>query len=165
VAGALILATRQEVRGLGRWVCISGTAFSISLIGFGLSRVYWLSLALMVPIGFFMMIQFGASNTLIQTMSPDYLRGRVMSVYSMMFMGMAPIGALIEGAAAGRIGAPLAVAAGGALCLLAAGMFAFWLPRVRASARELIAAQGLAGGNPPQQITGAGLSLGETREK
>jgi MFS family permease len=133
--------------------------FSLSLSGFGLSSNYWLSLALMVPIGFFMMIQFGASNTLIQTMSPDNLRGRVMSVYSMMFMGMAPIGALVAGAVAERIGAPLAVAGGGVICLAASVVFCFWLPRVRASARELIAAQGLAGGDPPQEVTGAGLSV------
>jgi MFS family permease len=159
VAGALMLATRHQVRGLGRWIWISGAVFSLSLSGFGLSSNYWLSLALMVPIGFFMMIQFGASNTLIQTMSPDNLRGRVMSVYSMMFMGMAPIGALVAGAVAERIGAPLAVAGGGVICLAASVVFCFWLPRVRASARELIAAQGLAGGDPPQEVTGAGLSV------
>ena len=165
VIGALMLATRKQVRGLGRWVWISGAAFSLSLTGFGLSRTYWLSLALMVPIGFFMMIQFGASNTLIQTMSPDSLRGRVMSVYSMMFMGMAPIGALVAGAVAERVGAALAVAGGGIICLAASGVFAFWLPRVRASARELIAAQGLAGGDPPQEVTGAGLPVREADKK
>jgi MFS family permease len=165
VVGALLLATRKHVRGLGRWVWVSGAVFSVSLIGFALSREYWMSLALMAPIGFFMMIEFGASNTLIQSMSPDRLRGRVMSVYSMMFMGMAPIGALVTGAAAERIGAPLAVAGGGAICLAASGVFGWWLPRVRASARELIAAQGLAGGDPPQEVTGAGLPVGEAEEK
>ena len=165
VVGALLLATRQQVRGLGRWVWISGAAFSVSLTGFGLSRHFWLSLALMVPIGFCMMIQFGASNTLIQTMSPDNLRGRVMSVYSMMFMGMAPIGALISGAVAEHIGAPLAVAGGGLICLAASGMFAVWLPRVRPGARKLIAAQGLAGGDPPQEVAGAGLPVKEADER
>lgn len=165
VAGALLLATRKQVRGLGRWVWISGGAFSISLIGFALSREYWLSLLLMAPIGFFMMIQFGASNTLIQMMVPDSLRGRVMSVYSMLFMGMAPIGALAEGAAAEKIGAPVAVAAGGAICLVGSIVFAFWLPKVRASARELIAAQGLAGGDPPQEVADAGLPVTEAEEK
>jgi len=164
LVGALVLATRRHVRGLGRWVAISAAAFSVSLIAFALSRVFWLSLLFMLPIGFFMMIQFGASNTLIQSMSPDVLRGRVMSVYSMMFMGMAPIGALVEGAVADRVGAPVAVAAGGAICLLAAGAFAFWLPRIRASARELIVANGMAGGDPPQEVTGAGLPLEQAEE-
>ena len=141
LAGALVMATRHHVRGLGRWVAVSGAAFSFSLIGFAYSRVFWLSLVLMLPIGFAMMIQFGSSNTLIQSMSPDRLRGRVMAVYSMMFMGMAPIGALLEGAVADRIGAPLAVAAGGVVCLLSAGAFAIWLPHLRPVARQLIDAQ------------------------
>ena len=164
LAGALVLATRRDVHGLGRWVVISGAAFSVSLMAFGFSRSFWLSIALMLPIGFAMMIQFGASNTLIQSMSPDSLRGRVMSVYSMMFMGMAPIGALMAGAVADRVGAPLAVAGGGAICLAAAGAFAIWLPHIRASARELIVAQGMAGGDPPQEVTGAGLSLEPANE-
>jgi MFS family permease len=164
LAGALLLATRRDVRGLGRWVSISGAAFSVSLMAFGFSRVLWLSIALMLPIGFAMMIQFGASNTLIQSMSPDSLRGRVMSVYSMMFMGMAPIGALLAGAVADRIGAPLAVAGGGAICLAASGAFAIWLPHIRASARELIVAQGMAAGDPPHEVTGAGLSLEPANE-
>ena len=90
-----------------------------------------------------MMIQFGSANTLLQTMSPDNLRGRVMAVYSMMIMGMAPIGALTAGAVADRLGAPLAVGVGGIVCLAASVAFGFYLPRIRAGARELIGAQGL----------------------
>ena len=116
----------------------------------------------MVPAGFFMMLEMGASNTLIQSMAPDQLRGRVMAVYSMMFMGMAPLGALMAGVVAGRIGAPLTVALGGAGCLVAAGLFALWLPQLRGEARRLIAAQQAAAGNPPQQATG-GSSHSETR--
>jgi hypothetical protein len=97
-------------------------------------------------------------------MTPDALRGRVMSVYSMVFMGMSPIGALIAGAVAERTGAPLALAGGGAICLLAAGAFAWWLPRIRASARELVAAQGMGGGVPPQELTGSGLPVESVRE-
>ena len=138
VIGALLLAARSHVRGLGRWVMLSGVAFSVCLTAFGFSRWLWLSLVLMVPIGFAMMIQFGASNTLIQSMSPDRLRGRVMAVYSMMFMGMAPIGALLAGWIADRIGSPLAVGAGGIICLLASAAFGTWLPRLRPAARELI---------------------------
>ena len=149
VAGALLLATRESVRGLGRWVALSAAAFSVALMAFGMSRVFWLSMALNLPIGFFMMIAMGASNTLIQTMSPDNLRGRVMAVYSMMFIGMAPIGALLAGVVAARIGAPWTATGGGILCLAASGVFARWLPRLRGEARQLIAAQQLASGDPP----------------
>ena len=165
LTGALLLATRRHVRGLGRWVVISGVLYSVSLMGFAYSRTFWLSAALMVPIGFAMMIQFGAANTLIQSMTPDSLRGRVMSVYSMLFMGMAPIGALIAGAVAEHTGAPLALAGGGAICLMSAGAFAAWLPRIRATARELIVAQGMGAGVPPQELTGSGLPVESVREE
>jgi MFS family permease len=140
LAGALLLASRQSVKGLGRWVAIAAGAFGVSLIVFAVSRSYWLSCALLLPVGFAMMVEMGSSNTLIHTMSPDHLRGRVMSVYSMMFMGMAPIGALVAGVTAGRWGAPATVAGGGVLCIIAAAVFGFRWPGLRAGARELIAA-------------------------
>jgi cyanate permease len=92
-------------------------------------------------------------------MSPDRLRGRVMSVYSMMFMGMAPFGALMAGAVADRLGAPLTVAGGGALSMLAAAIFWMWWPQIRVHARRLIVAQQMAGGDPPQEMTGGSLEL------
>src|SRR5438445_7519806 len=102
--GALPLATKTGVYGLGRWVSFSCGGFAISLIGFALSRNFWLSTVLLVPVGFCMMLQMSSSNTLIQAMVPDELRGRVMSVYSMMFMGMGPFGALLGGAFSDRLG-------------------------------------------------------------
>src|SRR5205085_534181 len=81
--------SRESVKGLGRWVAVSAGSFGASLILFAISRSFWMSCALLLPVGFAMMLEMGSSNTLIQTMSPDHLRGRVMSVYSMMFMGMA----------------------------------------------------------------------------
>src|SRR5207249_8457240 len=86
--GALTLATRTGVHGLGRWVTFACTGFAVTLIAFALSRNFWLSTVLLVPVGFCMMLQMSSSNTLIQAMVPDQLRGRVMAVYSMMFMGM-----------------------------------------------------------------------------
>ncbi len=71
---------------------------------FAFSRIFWLSAALLLPVGFCMMLQMSSSNTLIQAMSPDHLRGRVMAVYSMMFMGMAPFGAFFGGALGGPPG-------------------------------------------------------------
>ena len=159
LAGALLLASRESVRGLGRWVAISAAAFGASLIAFAISRSFWLSCALLLPTGFAMMVEMGSSNTLIQTMSPDHLRGRVMSVYSMMFMGMAPIGALLAGVAAARFGAPATVAGGGVICILGAAVFGFRLPGLRAEARRLIAAAQMAGGDPPQEATGGSLVL------
>ena len=99
-----------------------------------------------------MMLQMACSNTLIQTMVPDHLRGRVMSVYSMSFLGMAPFGALFGGALAHRIGAPITVAIGGVACVLGAICFGRSLPELRIEARRLIVAQGLAGGEPVQEI-------------
>ncbi len=141
LTGALILASRRHVRGLGRWVAISSGLFSVLLIGFAYSRFFWLSAALLVLIGFSVMIQMGSTNTLIQSMAPDRLRGRVLAAYSMMLMGMAPIGALLSGVLADHIGAPATVAAGGVACGLGAAAFARYLPHIRQEARELILAQ------------------------
>ena len=151
--GALTLAARTGVSGLGRWVTFACGGFAISLIAFGLSRNFWLSAAVLVPVGFCMMLQMSASNTLIQSMVPDHLRGRVMSVYSMMFMGMAPFGALLGGALADRLGAPTTVVMGAVACLGGAAIFGLRLPKIRGEARRLIIAQGMVGGEPVQEMT------------
>jgi MFS family permease len=160
--GALTLATRREVRGLGRWVAISCGVFGASLIVFAYSRSFWLAAAGLVPVGFAMMTQMGASNTLIQTMAPDRLRGRVMSIYSMMFMGMAPIGALLSGVIAERVGAPFTVAAGGVIAI--AGSIAFGLrwPELRAEARQLVLAQQMVAGDPAEEVTAQGEAAPES---
>ena len=96
------------------------------------------------------------SQATVQLAAPDRLRGRTMAVYSMMFMGMAPFGALFAGSVAERIGAPHTVVFGGIVCIGAAILFALRLPSIRAEARQLIVAQGLAGGDPPAEVTGTG---------
>ncbi|MGA7614983.1 MAG: MFS transporter [Thermoanaerobaculia bacterium] len=151
--GSLSLASKSGVRGLGRWVGLSATGFGLSLVAFSLSRSYWLSIVLLMPVGFTMMVEMAASNTLIQAMVPDELRGRVMALYSMMFIGMAPFGSLVAGALADRIGAPGAVASGGLVCIVAGIAFGFRLPLLRGEARELIVAHTLAGGEPAEEIT------------
>jgi MFS family permease len=151
--GAALLTLRRHVHGLGRWVAISAGSFGISLIAFSFSRVLWLSAVLLVPAGFFMMVEMAASNTLIQSMIPNRLRGRVMSVYSMMFMGMAPMGALLAGALAAPLGAPATVALGGAICIAGGLLFGAGLPHLRGPARELIVAQQLAAGSPAEEVT------------
>ena len=151
--GALTLATRTGVRGLGRWVGLSCAGFAISLALFSLSRSFWLSALLLLPVGFCMMLQMSSSNTLIQAMVPDHLRGRVMSVYSMMFMGMAPFGALLGGAFADRVGAPATIRVGAIACLAGAAWFLRHLPKIRVEARRLIVAQAIAGGEPSVEMT------------
>jgi MFS family permease len=141
LAGALILASRRTVRGLGRWIALSAGIFSALLILFAYSHKFWISAALLVPIGFAVMIQMGSTNTLIQSMTPNSLRGRVLAAYSMMVMGMAPIGALVSGVLAEHIGAQATVAAGAVACGLGTAAFAWYLPGIRQEARELILAQ------------------------
>ena len=150
--GALTLAAKTGVKGLGRWVAITCASLGISLVCFSFSTSFWLSAALLLPAGYSMMLQMACSNTLIQTMVPDQLRGRVMSLYSMMFMGMAPFGAFFGGALAQHAGAPITVAAGGVACILGAIWFGRALPDLRIEARRLIIAQGLAGGEPEQEL-------------
>jgi MFS family permease len=108
---------------------------------------------LLIPVGLFMMVQMASTNTLIQAMVPDRLRGRVMSVYSMMMMGMAPLGALLAGALSDRIGAPMTVGIGGVCSILGAIWFGSKLPMIRGEARRLIIAQSYVGGDPPQEMT------------
>jgi MFS family permease len=150
--GALTLAAKTGVKGLGRWVAFACGSFGGSLFLFSFSRSFWFSVVLLLPAGYSMMLQMACSNTLVQTMVPDHLRGRVMSVYSMMFMGMAPFGAFFGGALAHRVGAPITVAAGGVACVLGAIWFGRALPELRIEARRLIIAQGMAGGEPAQEL-------------
>ena len=148
LAAALTLASRNSVKGLGVWVAVSSGVFGIFLILFSLSSSFWISAVLLVPVGFSMMLQMASSNTLIQAMVPDELRGRVMAVYSMMFMGMAPIGALLAGLLAGIIGAPMTVALGGTICIIGSVFFGWRLPKLRDEARRLIVALQMTGGEP-----------------
>ena len=163
--GALALATRQGVIGLGRWVGVSTGVFGVSLILFSLSRSFWIAAALLVPVGLAMMTQMGASNTLIQTMTPDPLRGRVMLVYSRMFMGMAPAGALLAGVMADRFGAPFTVAAGGAVAIAGSLVFSLRLPAFRPEAHRLIAAQHMVAGDPADEVTSQGDAAADLIKK
>ncbi len=153
LGAAAALTMRRSVRGLGRWVAVSSGGFGVCLIAFSMSRSLWMSAALLVPAGFFMMMEMASSNTLIQSMVPDRLRGRVMAVYSMMFMGMAPLGALMAGALAEPLGAPLTVTIGGIICVVGGAIFAANLPQLRGPARQLIVAQQMAAGAPADETS------------
>jgi MFS family permease len=151
--GALTLAVRSGVKGLGTWISVCCAGFGISLMLFSFSTSFWLSVFLLMPVGYFIMLQMASSNTLIQVMVPDALRGRAMAVYSMMFMGMAPIGALLGGALSDRLGAPITVAIGGFASVLGAWWFSVQLPKIRVEARKLIVAQAMTGGEPAEEMT------------
>jgi MFS family permease len=155
--GALTLAARRGVQGLGRVVAYAAAGFGFSLILFSFSRWFWLSVVFLIPVGYGVMLQMSSSNTLIQAMVPDHLRGRAMAVYTMMFMGMAPMGALFAGAMADRIGAPLTVTVGGLAATIGAAFFYRQLPKLRFEARELLSAQGLAGPEPADRVTAGAL--------
>ncbi len=149
----ILLAARTGVHGLGRWVTLACAGFGVTLIAFALSRSFWLSTALLVPAGFCMMLQMSSSNTLIQSMVHDHLRGRVMAIYAMSLIGVAPFGALFAGVVADRVGAPVTVIMGAVACLGGAALFGLHLPRIRDEARRLIAAQQMTGGQPAAEIT------------
>jgi MFS family permease len=161
LTGALLLARRSGYRGMSRLIAMSAMGFGVSLILFSLSRNLLLSVLLLFPVGLSMMTQMASSNTLIQAMVPDALRGRVMAAYSMVFMGMAPFGSLIAGSAAGLVGAPAVVALGGCWSVIAGLSFARMLPTVAPEVRQLIIAQQSSAGEPSEETT-TGFSLAQT---
>jgi len=122
--GTLYLASKKEF-GLGRIIPISSALFGAGLIAFSLSRVLWLSFSFLLVIGFGFMVEMASCNTALQTIVDDDKRGRVMSFFTMAFLGMAPVGSLIAGALASRIGAPNTLMIGGVSCIAAS--IAFWI--------------------------------------
>ena len=140
---ALSLAARKHVRGLVRMIPISAAVFGLGLIGFGCSHSFWLSMLMLMVAGMGMMQGMAASNTVIQTLVSDDKRGRVMSYYTMAFMGMAPFGSLLAGAMADAIGAPVTVIANGSVVLLGAAWFATRLPAVRRELRPIYREMGI----------------------
>jgi MFS family permease len=143
LTGAVQLAARPSVRGLGRVIPMTAAGFGASLIVFSALRLLWLSLALLVITGFCFMQQMASSNTILQTIVEEDKRGRVMSFYSMSFQGIAPFGSLIAGAVASRIGAPHTLMIGGVLCVLGAGLFAMQLPAMRKLIRPIYIERGI----------------------
>jgi MFS family permease len=137
LAGAMFLAARKSVLGLGTLIPVTAAAFGAGLIGFSFSRVLWVSLALMVVTGCGFMVQMASSNTVLQTIVDEDKRGRVMSFYTMAFMGTAPFGSLLAGSVAERIGAPHTLLFGGAGCILGALWFALALPALRRDVRPI----------------------------
>jgi MFS family permease len=129
--GALTLASRDSVRGLGRVIAGATILFGAGLVAFSLSRTAWLSAALLLVVGYGMMATTASINTVLQTVVDDEMRGRVMSLYAMAFVGGAPLGSIAAGALAARVGAPVTVLIGGVGCVGLGVWFFRRLPALR----------------------------------
>jgi len=141
VLGALHFAARTNYKGLPRWIAATSTTTAIGLLIFSGARVFWLCVVVLFVVGFAATSQMAATNTLIQNRVPDDLRSRVMAVYATMFMGVQPIGALIAGGVAKRIGAPHTLSVFGSMVLLGSLVFVF---RVAMKLRPTSAAKAAA---------------------
>jgi MFS family permease len=154
LVGALWLAARRSVVGLGRVIAIASGLFGLGLIGFSWSTALWLAIPCLVLTGFGFMVQMASSNTVLQTIVDDAKRGRVMSFYMMAFLGTAPFGSLMAGSLSSRIGAPETLRIGGVCCLAGAAWFARCLPVLRAAVHPIYIRMGIL----PQVAAGLGDS-------
>jgi MFS family permease len=143
LVGALYLASRSTVVGLGRVMVIATVVFGASLVVFSLSHHLWLSLLILPFVGGGMMVEMASTNTILQTIVEERFRGRVMAFYAMAFLGTAPIGSLLAGVLADRIGASRTIMIGGVACLVAAIWFARRLPSLRALVRPIYVERGI----------------------
>jgi MFS family permease len=143
LCGAFYLASRNSVLGLGNIIAIAASSFGLGLILFSLSRNFVLSMAMLVITGMSMMVQMSSSNTILQTIVEDKMRGRVMSFYTTAFTGMAPFGSLMAGFLASKIGAPNTLIIGGLCCLTGAALFAKQLPLLKGLVRPIYVKMGI----------------------
>ncbi len=143
IGAAFYMAARRSVIGLGRVMAIATLAFGVGLVAFGMTRSLWLAMLVLPVVGAGFMLEMSATNTILQTITEEHLRGRVMSFYTMAFLGTAPIGSLIAGAAAARIGAPATIIAGGVACVAAALWLVSQLPGLRVLVRPIYVERGI----------------------
>ena len=148
LAGAMYLAARPSVLGLGRAIVIATATFGVGLAAFALSHTLWLSLALLPIAGGGFMVQTASTNTILQTIVDERLRGRVMAFYAMAFLGTAPIGSLVAGVVASRIGVQMTILLGGLACVAGASWFALRLPKLRAMIRPIYIERGIIPAGP-----------------
>ncbi len=141
--GAFYLLNKKTVLGLGKVIGMAVSLFGISLVTFSFSRVFVVSVVLMAGAGLGMMLQIASTNTLLQTLSEESKRGRVMSFYSMAFRGMSPFGSLIAGGLGSSIGAPAAILASGGVCLMSAVFYLVKLPLIRNMVRPIYRSMGI----------------------
>jgi MFS family permease len=143
LAGALYLASRPSVRGLGRVIGWGGILFGAALGAFAFSNTVWFSLLALFAAGFGMMVQNASANTILQTIVHDDKRGRVMSFYALAVLGMAPFGSLVAGSVAAKVGAPWTIFGGGVACVIAALVFLRRLPAIRRLVRPIYVEKGI----------------------
>jgi MFS family permease len=143
LGGAFYLASRTSVVGLGRVIAGASALFGVGLVGFGFSRSLWLSLLILPLVGAGFMVSLAATNTVIQTLTEEHLRGRVMAFYTMSFLGTAPLGSLLAGVLADRLGEPMTIVAGGLACLVGSAWFASRLPRLGPLVRPIYVQRGI----------------------
>ncbi len=143
LCGAFYLASRRTVAGLERILPLTATLFGLGLIGFALSRYQWLSILMLILTGFGMMVQMASSNTILQTIVDEDKRGRVVSLYVMCVMGTTPLGSLLAGVVAGKIGTPETLVIGGICCLISAIIFMRKLPALRLVIRPIYVEKGI----------------------
>jgi MFS family permease len=158
LGSAVALVLRKSVRGLLKMIPIAAAAFGVGLIGFGLSRNLWLSMALLLVAGFGMMQGLTASNTIIQTIVPEDKRGRVMSYYTIAFVGMAPFGSLMAGALAQSIGAPWTVRICGLCCIAGSVWFTTQMKIVRKGMRPIYEQLGIIPAKTEPAVVEAGAN-------
>jgi MFS family permease len=139
----VFLASRPSVLGLGRVIGRASGLFGAALVALGCSRVLWLSLLIMPLIGAGFMVSLAAANTIVQTLTEEHLRGRVMAFYTMAFLGTAPVGSLMAGILADRIGEPPTIIVGGVACLLGSAWFLGRLPQLRELIRPIYVERGI----------------------
>ena len=157
LASAISLAFRKSVLGLGRMIAMSAVIFGAGLISFGLSRWLPLSLLLMTITGFGFMQGMASSNTIIQTVVPEDKRGRVLSYYTMAFVGMAPFGSLLAGGLAHLFGAPVTIIFSGSCCIAGAAWYSTKLPSIRTHIRPVYEELGILPRDPTPEV-GAAVS-------
>jgi len=156
LTGAAYLAARRSVVGLGRVLAFATGTFGLAIIIFSHSKVLWFSMLVMYAAGFSMIVQAAASNTILQTIVDEDKRGRVMSFYTMALVGMMPLGSLLAGSLASKIGAPNTLLAGGVCCIVGALLFFRKLPRVREKVRPIYIKKGII----PEVAKGIGAASG-----
>lgn len=155
LGAALWLAMRKNVLGLGRVIGLSAAIFGLALAAFSFSRIFWLSMALLFIAGFGMILEMSSSNTVIQTIVNDQMRGRVMSYYAMAFVGMAPFGSLMAGALAHWIGAAHTLLLTGLCCAAGSVWYFANFRQVRESIRPIYRELGILPSTTPEELQGA----------
>lgn len=155
IGGAIYLASRQTVFGLGAVVAFGAGLFGLSLVTFAVSNVFWLSFLLMVFTGLGMMLHLASSNTILQTIVDEDKRGRIMSLYTIAFFGLTPFGSLWAGSVAHSLGAPRTLMIGGVAVVIGAIVLALRLPAIRRIARPVLASKGITpAGTDVDDLTG-----------